>query len=170
VDSASLTIEEIWKSKYIFVYYWGMGIEQATSQLKLFTFEGRTQPVSFVSNAEVTRGVVCDVYSFIGDPSKDLGIIKVEPGCKTPLQKVLKGERTIEGYFSGKGRLIVKTNDSSEVVYRVGDYPFESYFVTIGIGETMQWQAAEDSNLVVYEICFPPYEDGRFENLPEQLQ
>jgi hypothetical protein len=36
--------------------------------------------------------------------------------------------------------------------------------VEVKIGETMQWQAAPDSDLEVYEICFPPYADGRFEN------
>jgi hypothetical protein len=28
---------------------------------------------------------------------KDLAIIKISKGCKTPLQKILKGEKTIKG-------------------------------------------------------------------------
>jgi hypothetical protein len=34
-------------------------------------------------------------------------------------------------------------------------------------GELMQWQAAHDAKdlLVAYEICYPPYEDGRFKNV-----
>lgn len=37
--------------------------------------------------------------------------------------------------------------------------PFE---IAVMINDVMQWQA--DSDLVLYEICFPPYEDGRFQN------
>jgi hypothetical protein len=29
----------------------------------------------------------------------------------------------------------------------------------------MQWQAALDQKLVVFEVYFPPYEEGRFENI-----
>ena len=29
----------------------------------------------------------------------------------------------------------------------------------------MQWEADKDSDLVAYEICFPPYEDGRYQNI-----
>jgi len=29
----------------------------------------------------------------------------------------------------------------------------------------MQWEADKEADLVAYEICFPPYEDGRYENL-----
>jgi hypothetical protein len=36
--------------------------------------------------------------------------------------------------------------------------------VIVKVGETMQWVAAE-SGLTFYEICEPPYIDGRFENL-----
>ena len=37
---------------------------------------------------------------------------------------------------------------------------------TIEVGDIIQWQAVED--LVVFEVCFPPYEDGRFENLKQR--
>jgi hypothetical protein len=29
----------------------------------------------------------------------------------------------------------------------------------------MRWEADPKSNLKAYEICFPPYEDGRYENI-----
>jgi len=41
----------------------------------------------------------------------------------------------------------------------------EPIVVTVGVGEIMQWKADKESGLAVYEICFPPYEDGRYENL-----
>jgi hypothetical protein len=43
----------------------------------------------------------------------------------------------------------------------------DSNEVAVAVGETMQWQAADEADLVVYEICEPPYADGRFENLAE---
>ncbi|HOI97155.1 MAG TPA: hypothetical protein PLA19_01470 [Candidatus Pacearchaeota archaeon] len=38
--------------------------------------------------------------------------------------------------------------------------------IGVKIGETMQWQADDDSDLEVYDVCYPPYETGRFQNLP----
>jgi hypothetical protein len=35
----------------------------------------------------------------------------------------------------------------------------------VGIGDVMQWEADKETDLVAYEICFPPYEDGRYENI-----
>lgn len=130
--------------------------------LESFNFEGNEQPVSFVETMQVTDGVSCDIYSFIDDESKDLGIIKIKPSKKTPLQKVLKGDRTIEGYISGKGRLVITKTNGEEKVYAV---KAKVQPVIVNVGERMQWQAEKDSDLIVYEIYFPPYEDGRFENI-----
>ncbi len=33
----------------------------------------------------------------------------------------------------------------------------------------MQWQADPNSPLEAYEICYPPYQDGRYENLLEEI-
>jgi hypothetical protein len=37
--------------------------------------------------------------------------------------------------------------------------------VKVEIGELMQWTADEKTGLMVYEICFPPYQDGRYEEI-----
>ena len=37
--------------------------------------------------------------------------------------------------------------------------------VEIKVGDLVQWEATKD--LVFAEICYPPYEDGRFENISE---
>jgi hypothetical protein len=37
--------------------------------------------------------------------------------------------------------------------------------VTIFVGQIVQWEADPSNDLLFYEICEPPYEDGRFENL-----
>ncbi len=132
------------------------------NHLTEFEFEGQKQRISFIETMDVAQGVKCDVYKFDGDKSKDLGIIEIEPNCKTPLQKVLKGDKTIEGYVSGEGKLTISTGGKDKT------YPTkegEKFSVNVSIGETMQWQAGEKP-LVTYEICFPPYEDGRYENLP----
>ncbi|MFH1832821.1 MAG: hypothetical protein ABH816_01455 [Candidatus Levyibacteriota bacterium] len=134
-------------------------------KLNNFAWEGKPQPVKFVETSQVTKGVECDVYGFENDSTKDLGIIRVQCGCKTPLQKVLGGDTTIEGYFSGKGNLDIKRANGEKETYQVGEKPEEKFSISVEIGDLMQWHAAENSDLTIYEICFPPYADGRFENI-----
>ncbi|MBU2592131.1 hypothetical protein KKD61_01560 [Patescibacteria group bacterium] len=142
-----------------------MNVEQNLISIKSFLFEGREQPVSFVETMHIVDGVDCDVYTFDGDSTKDLGIIRIVPGNKTPLQRVLKGDRTVEGYLSGKGKLTITKPDGKQQIYEVNEELKEPIVVTVAIGELMQWEADTSSNLKVYEICFPPYEDGRYENI-----
>lgn len=142
-----------------------MSVEQNTSLIKSFNFEGKEQPVSFVGTTHVADGVDCDVYTFINDSSKDLGVIRIGPGRRTPLQKVLKGDRTVEGYMSGKGKLTITKTDGKQEVYVADGESKEPIVVDVEIGELMQWEADKETGLVAYEICFPPYEDGRYENL-----
>lgn len=136
-------------------------------KLTTFDFESQTQRVKFVTTLEIKPGVSCDAYEFEGDNSKDLAIVTVAPNAATPLQRVLLGERTIEGYFSGKGSLTIAKPSGEKEVHEVGDSP-EPFSVTIAVGELMQWQAAADSALVFSEVCYPPYQEGRFENLPDE--
>lgn len=136
-----------------------------TPLLDMFDFENRTQPITFIETTKVTDGVECDVYTFDGDSTKDLGVIRVQEGYKTPLQKVLKGDKTIEGYISGRGKLVITKPDNTKVEYPVNEKTEKPFTVTVAIGELMQWQADIESPLVAYEICFPPYEDGRYENI-----
>lgn len=39
------------------------------------------------------------------------------------------------------------------------------FVIDVQIGEQMQWAAEPESDLVFAEVCFPPYEDGRYENI-----
>ena len=133
--------------------------------LTSFECDNRSQPVEFVKTEQVTKGVECDVYSFIGDPTKDLGIIRIQPGFKTPRQRVIQGEKTIEGYISGKGKLIIERGAGEREEYNLKDKRRNKPEITVNIGDTMQWQAAIDSYLIAYEICFPPYGEGRYEEL-----
>jgi len=134
-------------------------------KLTSFQWDKQDQAVSFIETQEVISGVQCDVYTFTDDKNKDLGIIRIEAGHKTPLQKVLKGDKTIEGYLSGKGKLVITKATGEEKTYPVDENTKKPFEVKVRIGELMQWHADNNSELMFYEICFPPYEDGRYENL-----
>lgn len=131
--------------------------------MKTFSLDGIEQPVSFVETMQVTDGVECDIYSFTEDGSKDLGIIRVESGKKTPLQRVLQGEKTIEQYISGKGKLTITRQDGTQDVLIADES--NSVYRIVNIGEMMQWEADIDSDLLAAEICYPPYQEGRFEDI-----
>ena len=137
--------------------------ESSFQPLASFNHEGKDQSVSFVETMQVTDGVECDVYIFTGDESKDLGIIRVESGKKTPLQRVLQGEKTIERHISGKGKLTITNQDGMQDALLADDS--NHVLKIVNIGEIMQWEAAPDSDLIAAEICYPPYQEGRFENI-----
>lgn len=111
------------------------------------------EPVLFVESTVVSDGVACDVYSFTDTKEKDLAIVTVSAGHKTPLQKVIKGTHTVEGHINGEGTLVV-----NEKTYSFPNS--ELHQVTVRVGDTMQWTAKTE--LQFYEICYPPYQDGRF--------
>lgn len=131
---------------------------------KLSEFKNRK--VSFIETMQVKDGVECDTYSFIGDDTQDLAIVRVTKGFKTPLQKILQGNKTIEGFLEGKGTLVVQLEDDTTNTYDL-DATNANKEVEVKVGQTMQWTAPNDTDLVFYEICDPPYQDGRFEDLPE---
>ena len=110
---------------------------------------------------QVADGVECDTYTFDNRDDVDLGIIKIQPNAKTPRQKVLNGENTIEGYISGKGKLVVERENGNVDIYDTD----KDVKVSVGIGDIMPWTASEDTPLVAYELCYPPYKDGRYGNL-----
>ena len=133
-------------------------------KLKDFAIANKPLAVSFVETQTVKEGVECDVYTFTDDDSEDLAIVRVTKGFKTPLQRVLSGTKTTEGYLQGEGTLTVHTAKGEEKSYdfKIGDDARE---VEVEVGQTMQWHANGDTDLTFYEICDPPYQDGRFENL-----
>jgi len=138
------------------------------NKLTTFKVQDKSVPVSFVETQTVKKGVECDIYTFVEDSSRDLAIVTVSKGYKTPLQRVLLGKMTIEGFYEGVGTLTVRSKDG-----KTDNYSFKSPYeqnvreVAIELGQIMQWYADGDDDLVFYEICQPPYSDGRFENLEE---
>jgi hypothetical protein len=134
------------------------------NKLSEFPWGGRVQPVVFIETTQVKDGVECDVYQFVDDDTKDLGIVRVAEGSHTPLQRILKGIRTIEGFMGGNGSLVVGKKDGTAAEYVFPPAEGAPNEVEVEVGETMQWQATK-GKLTFFEVCEPPYEDGRFENL-----
>jgi hypothetical protein len=126
---------------------------------KVTTFQG--EAVTYMETQQIIEGVEADLYLFTGNSSKDLAIVRVAAGHTTPLQRILTGEKTVEGYLDGHATLTVTHMDNTQSVI---SYPGNAnQEISVAINETMQWLA--DSDLTFYEICWPPYEDGRFKNL-----
>lgn len=132
-----------------------------SKKLAQFLIDDKFVTVQYIETQTVKDGVECDVYAFPGDDTKALAIVRVREGCKTPLQKVLLGEKTIEGLVSGSGMLTIDS-----VTYEFGS-DLENEEIIVAVGQTMQWHANGEDDLTFYEICEPPYSDGRFENLTE---
>jgi len=135
-------------------------------KLTQFKLDDKSVPVRFVETQTVKEGVECDVYVFTDDSSKDLAIVRVSQGYKTPLQRVLIGDRTIEGFYDGVGTLTVRSVNGQSDEYAFGSS--DNKEVVVEIGQIMQWHADGKGDLTFYEICEPPYADGRFENITEE--
>ena len=124
-----------------------------------FVFDGEELQVDYVETQTVKDGVECDLYCFSGGTEKDLAIVRVKAGFSTPLQRILKDEKTIEGHVAGNAGLAVVQPDGSKTQYDYDDEgSTEAVIVTFGC--LIQWTAKTD--LTFYEVCYPPYEDGRF--------
>jgi mannose-6-phosphate isomerase-like protein (cupin superfamily) len=137
-------------------------------KLTIFTATDEICPVSFIETQEITEGVECDVYAFTEDSSKDLTIVKVIQGYRTPLQKVVAGSETLEGYMEGEGTLRVMSVDGELMEYHFNTVA-RNQSVAVKIGEKMQWYADGNTDLIFYEICSPVYEKGQFEDMPGVL-
>jgi hypothetical protein len=139
-------------------------------RLSIFTTADEICPVTFVETLQIKEGVEADIYAFTEDSSRDIAIVKVIQGYKTPLQEIVGGDETIEGYMEGEGSLYVK---STEGIVR--KYHFRSSElnvpITVKVGEQMQWHAdSGNTDLIFYEICKPSYVSGRFTDLPGELE
>jgi hypothetical protein len=153
-------------SAYFDKYQETVGKAPLPAGLDSFRVNNVRRPVNFVETMQVKDGVQCDVYLFEGDETQDLAIVRVTRGFKTSLQKILQGNRTIEGLLDGRGVLTVQHEDGVINTYKL-DVSSTEKEIEVKIGQIMQWEAPADTDLVFYEICDPPYKDGRFENLPE---
>lgn len=139
--------------------------EQMKPQLESFMLYGIELPVEFIETTSVKSGVECDVYTFMDDSERDLGIIRIDAGARSPRQRILAGIKTVEGHISGKAKLVVENPDGTIEEY---DFPSDDRVqVEVRIGQIMQWCADDETPVICYEVCYPPYSDGRFENLSD---
>lgn len=135
-----------------------------TDRLRTFEVGQHTVPVSYGETSQVADGVTCDTYTFDDDKHKDLGIVHVAAGAKTPRQRIVSGDLTVEQHVSGRATLRVEREDGLRQRFRFrGDLSRRA--IWLGAGDVMQWHAKDD--LTFAEVCYPPYEAGRFENLSE---
>ncbi len=81
------------------------------ARLSSFTINDKSLEVDYIETINVKDGVVCDTYSFKEDTERDLAVVRVDKGSKTPLQKVFEGTSTIEGFIGGEGALEVVRSD-----------------------------------------------------------
>ncbi len=129
------------------------------TKLSQLILEDNVVEIEFVETQSICEGVTCDVYKFKNDVTRDLAIVEVKRGFRTPRQQVLHGEKTIEGFIEGEGMLTV---DAENFIFSSGTNDKEC---EVRIGQTMQWHANGKTDLIFYEICSPPYESGRFKEL-----
>jgi len=127
-----------------------------------FPFQWHDLAVRFVETSHVVEWVECDVYEFIEDKEKDLWIIRISKNSKTPHQLILRWEATIEWYISWKGMFIHETWDCKKE-YVVGNT--DEFEIIVNKWDKVQWISDQDSELIAYEVCYPPYEEWRFQNL-----
>ncbi|MBN1374267.1 hypothetical protein JW962_02955 [Candidatus Dojkabacteria bacterium] len=60
--------------------------------LSTFNWDGQDRVIRYISKSEVVPGVTCEVYTVpSANGEYDLGIIRIDAGSETPLQRVLSG-------------------------------------------------------------------------------
>jgi hypothetical protein len=143
---------------------------QVSGLLTSIIFEGQRLGVNYVETTQIEGypGVRCDVYNFIGDSTRDLGVVKIDGGKYTPpqiVQKVAEEQRTTERYVSGDGRLKVVKPDGTVYLYEISRWSKVALSVDVEPGDKMQWFADPFSHLEIWEICEPAYSEGRFLNI-----
>lgn len=117
------------------------------------------------NSGEVVPGVWCDVYSHPETGERDYALVTMQPGTETPLQRVVQPHsETIEAYISGKGTFTLERNGFIET-FEVGSDTSSDQSWLIIEGDSIQWKAAPDSELVFAEVCYPPFQPGRYKNL-----
>ena len=56
--------------------------------------------------------------------------------------------------------------DGTKSIMKV-DASAEGFCYSVPVGAMMQWEAGPEEQLVVYEVCFPPFKDGRYQDIEE---
>lgn len=83
----------------------------------------------------VTEGVFCWAYKNPNDSEKDLGVVLVLAGYKTPKQLVKGGNRTLEVYLAGEGKLMIEREGA---ILEIPCYSRKTLEFDLKIGDIMQ--------------------------------
>lgn len=143
-------------------------MDNRTERLTQFEVRGELRAVTFIETVKVREGVECDVYEFDKNKDEDLGIIRVSEDKETPKQRInldldFPIKFTEEGFVSGNGVLSVDRYEGKSDVYEVNSETGR-FSTLVYRGDEMKWRAGK-GGLVAYEVCSPPYREGRFEDL-----
>lgn len=131
-------------------------------KLKSFVVSGEILYLTYESTNEVKKGVMCDVYSVVDRTDVDFAFVTMKGGSTTPLQRVVGGDRTTEIHVSGIGQFFFQENDGAEPkLFNLEEG--KPFALDIPVGSTVRWIAETD--LTFAEVCYPPYEDGRYIDL-----
>jgi peptidase E len=126
---------------------------EATQNDNIFSFEigNISREIVFVKSVHLSESVDSDVYSFLDDKSQILSIVKVKKGVKTLIETVESNNKIIEGFLKGKGTLTVflQGNNKNSYYFETAGYNKE---VEILNGQSVQWSAPNDSDLIYYKI------------------
>jgi dipeptidase E len=120
---------------------------------KIYSFNmgNEIRDIAFITSEHVTEGIDSDVYSFLDNSTQILTITKVKKGSKTPLEKITTGSKIVEGFIKGKGTLTVHLESGTQNTYYFETAGFNKP-VDVKIGQSVQWTAPLDADLVYYKI------------------
>lgn len=132
---------------------------ESTQKDNIFSFEigNVNREIMYIKSVHIASGIDSDVYSFLDDKSQVLSIVRVKRGVKSPLEKIESANKIIEGFLKGKGTLSVSTfgNNKNTYYFETAGYNKE---VEIHTGESVQWSAPKDADLIYYKIRDLPKE------------
>ncbi len=136
----------------------------STIEHHTFYYQGEHRPIELCNTEEVAAGVSCEAYEFTGETAYCLAIITMKPFARMPIQVVRGGLVTFEEVITGDEgtRLRVLRAGKYEVVQSGPHIPSTPILPS----DVMQWTAGP-KGAKFSEVCWPPFEEGRFETLDE---
>ncbi len=140
--------------------------ENAPERVYDIVINGVTRTISYINSLHVSDGVDSDIYTFIDDNSQVLSIVKVKRGFKSPFEKIMSHNKVIEGFLKGKGTLTVTIEGGTKNEYYFENEGYNKV-IELEYGQTIQWTAPKNDDLVYYKIRDLPEEQISIK-VPEQ--
>lgn len=118
-----------------------------------------------ISSEDIYTGVNCTIFIDLDNETHDFAVVSVTAAHKTPRQRIISGEKTIESFVGGKGSFIIERDGKIDTF--IVDKSATQTSWEVFPGDIIRWCADSKSDLTFIEVCEPPYQDGRFENLAD---